>query len=324
MKKKNTWIIKTNNAGRNKLIIDINKSVLQRVILPNNNPEIKVYLKRDDLIHPEISGNKWRKLKYNLVEARNKGLDQLLTFGGAFSNHIYAVAAAGKMFGFETIGMIRGEEHLPLNSTLKFAAGCGMKLHYLDRTNYRKRNDINFQNEIAKQFENTYVIPEGGTNNFALDGVAEIVDELKVELDYLITPVGSGGTLAGLIYGSKGNKKIIGISSLKNGNYLKEIVNELLKNKFSVIPNNWEINCSYSFGGFAKIGNELIRFLKDFYSLNSIELDYIYNGKMMFAVDDMIKNNYFDKGTTIVALHTGGIQGNIGMKRKFNKLIEES
>lgn len=303
--------------------IDLNKSVLQRVILPNDNPEISVYLKRDDLLHSEISGNKWRKLKYNLIEAKKLGYNKLLTFGGAFSNHIYAVAAAGKILGFRTIGIIRGEENLPLNPTLQFAVNRGMELHYLSRSIYRKRIDKNFHVEIAKRFGNVYIIPEGGTNSFALEGVAEIVDELDINFDYLFTPVGSGGTLAGLVYGLNGRKNIVGISSLKNGNYLNQIVAELVEMKLPFVPANWRIICDYSFGGFAKIKPALVEFVKHFYSLNSIELDYIYNGKMLFAVDDMIKNNYFSKGTNIIALHTGGLQGNAGMQRKINKLTKE-
>ncbi|MBZ0178072.1 MAG: pyridoxal-phosphate dependent enzyme [Melioribacteraceae bacterium] len=304
--------------------IDIDKSVLQRIILPNNNSEVTVYLKRDDLIHLEISGNKWRKLKYNLLEAKKNGYGRLLTFGGAFSNHIYAVAAAGKIFEFKTIGIIRGEEHLPLNPTLKFAVESGMELHYLKRSIYRNRNDKNFQAEIAEQFGNVYIIPEGGTNDLALDGVAEIIDELYVDFDYIFTPVGSGGTLAGLVYGLNGKKNVVGISSLKNGNYLNQIVGDLLKKKLPVAPDNWRIICDYSFGGFAKIKPILVEFVERFYSLNAIELDYIYTGKMLFAVDDMIRNNYFSKGSNVVALHTGGLQGNAGMQSKIKKLTIEN
>ncbi len=275
------------------------------------------------MLHREISGNKWRKLKYNLIEAKNLDLNQLLTFGGAFSNHVYAVAAAGKIFGFKTIGIIRGEEHLPLNPTLQFATSCGMELHYLNRTAYKNRNDKNFQTEIAEQFGNVYIIPEGGTNSFALEGVAEIVAELDINFDYLFTPVGSGGTLAGLVYGLNGRKNIVGISSLKNGNYLTKIVAELIEMKMPDVPDNWRIIFDYSFGGFAKIKPALVEFINHFSSLNSIELDYIYTGKMLFAVDDMIKNNYFSKGTNIIAIHTGGLQGNTGMQRKINKLTKE-
>jgi 1-aminocyclopropane-1-carboxylate deaminase/D-cysteine desulfhydrase-like pyridoxal-dependent ACC family enzyme len=204
--------------------IDITKSITQRVTLPTSNKSVEVYLQREDLIHPFVNGNKYYKLKYNLQKAKEDNYDTLLTFGGAYSNHIYAVSAAAKLFGFKSIGIIRGEEYDPLNPTLQFAVKNGMKLHYLDRKTYRRRTDPEFRKEIAKQFGDVFIIPEGGTNELALKGTLEILNNINIDFDYICTPVGSSGTLAGLIMGLKGNKKAIGFSSLKGGEYLTETI----------------------------------------------------------------------------------------------------
>ncbi len=194
---------------------------------------LKVYVKRDDLIHPEISGNKWRKLKYNLLNAKDLGYESILTFGGAYSNHIYATAAAGKYFGFETIGIIRGDE-LNENSsqTLKFAAECGMKLHFVSRSDYREMRENPQNHSIILSLKHSFIIPEGGTNEFALGGVGEMVDEISEQLgyapDYIICPVGTGGTISGIIAKSNHKTTVLGICVLKNGHYLENEINVLM------------------------------------------------------------------------------------------------
>ncbi len=196
---------------------------------------LKVFVKRDDLIHPEISGNKWRKLKYNLLKARHLGYDSILTFGGAYSNHIYATAAAGKYFGFDTIGIIRGDElNENSSSTLKFATECGMKLHFVTRSEYRemRENAINkiFTHSRTHSFTHSFIIPEGGTNEFALGGVGEMVDEISEQLgaapNYIICPVGTGGTISGIIAKSDQKTTVLGICVLKNGHYLEKEINQ--------------------------------------------------------------------------------------------------
>lgn len=301
--------------------IDIKKSLTQKIILPNTNNNVEVYLQREDLIHPYIGGNKYYKLKYNIDKAKEENYDTLLTFGGAYSNHIYAVSAAAKLFGFKSIGIIRGEEYDPLNPTLQFAVDNGMRLSYLDRKTYHNRTDPEFRKEIAKQFGDVYIIPEGGTNELALKGTAEILNNIKIDFDYICTPVGSGGTLAGLIMGLKGNKKAIGFSSLKGGEYLTETIRSLLP---SVIKqcNNWTINSDYHFEGFAKINRELIEFVNEFKVENNIQLDLIYNGKMMYGINDLISRNYFPGNSKIVAIHTGGLQGLRGLKPKIEKIMK--
>lgn len=282
--------------------------------------KINLFIKRIDLIHPQISGNKWFKLKYNLVEAEAKGYKALLTFGGAYSNHIHAVAAAGKIFGFETIGLIRGEEHLPLNPTLDFAKNCGMKIFYIDRTSYRKRYDKKFLNIIKKEFGNVYIIPEGGTNLLAVKGASEIIQPENFSADYFCTACGTGGTMAGIISSLKGSKNVLGFSVLKGASFLNDNVNELVNKYTGQFYNNWQINLDYHFGGYAKITYELINFTKRFTLINEIPIEPVYTGKMLFGIYDLIDKGFFKEKDTILALHTGGKQGLEGMQQRIGKL----
>ena len=303
--------------------IDTKESVTQKVKLPNSNNEMEVYLQREDLIHPFVNGNKYYKLKYNLQKAKDENFNTLLTFGGAFSNHIYAVSAAAKLFNFKSIGIIRGEEYKPLNPTLQFAVNNGMELHYVNRTTYRKRTDSKFREEIAKQFGKVYIIPEGGTNELALKGAAEILNNISIDYDFVCSPVGSGGTLAGLICGLKDTKEAIGFSALKGGEYLSETIKQLLPPTIKQC-NNWTINDHYHFGGFAKINKELIEFMELFNIENKITLEPLYTGKMMFGINDLIAKEFFSKGSKIIAIHTGGLQGLNGMKPIIERLYKNS
>ncbi len=298
--------------------IELHKSITQKITLPNSFSSVEVYLQREDLIHPFVNGNKYYKLKYNLQKAKEENYNTLLTFGGAYSNHIYAVSAAAKLYGFKSIGIIRGEEYQPLNPTLQFAVNHEMKLHYLDRKTYRKRTDPEFREEIARQFGRVYIIPEGGTNELALKGTAEILKNISVDFDFLCSSVGSGGTLAGLITGNRGIKNIIGFSSLKGGDYLTSVIKELLPPTIKQCG-NWTIDLDYHFGGFAKINRELIEFIEWFKNENNIQLDPIYTGKMIYGINDMICNKYFPSNSRVVAIHTGGLQGLAGMKSKIEK-----
>ncbi|NOX19423.1 MAG: 1-aminocyclopropane-1-carboxylate deaminase/D-cysteine desulfhydrase [Chlorobi bacterium] len=295
----------------------LDASILQEVKLPGLENHPKIFIKRDDAIHPLISGNKWRKLKYNLIEASRLGENALLTFGGAYSNHIHATAAAGKLFGIKTIGIIRGEEYDPLNPTLSAAEKMGMELHYLPRKIYRDRNNPDFQNELAEKYGAPYVVPEGGTNRFALKGVAELVDEIDVEYTRVCTAVGSGGTLAGVVCGLKGKARAVGFPALKHGEYLSGIISQLLKESGCGGYDNWELQTDFHQGGFAKVTDELIEFIMEFKRLNSIQLDYIYNGKMFFAIRKLIEEKYFSEEDVIIALHTGGLQGNEGIENRY-------
>ncbi|MEL7004095.1 MAG: pyridoxal-phosphate dependent enzyme [Bacteroidota bacterium] len=273
--------------------------------------KVEVYIKREDLIHPMVSGNKWRKLKYNLVEAKRQNFHTLLTFGGAYSNHIYATAAAAKEAGFKSIGIIRGEEHPELNETLSFATSQGMVLSYMDRTTYRQKNSTAILNGLKDRFGECYIIPEGGTNALAISGAKEVVDENVKKFDYLCVSVGTGGTMAGLITGMEGTNEVLGFSSLK-GEFLSEEVEKLLLDSGNSRLHNWSINTQYHFGGYAKVKPQLMEFMHRFESQHQILLDPVYTGKMMFGIYEMIKNGHFKSGSRILAVHTGGLQGRVG------------
>ena len=267
-------------------------------------------IKREDLNHSTISGNKWRKLKYNLKKAKKQGYTSLLTFGGAYSNHIYATAAAGKEFGFKTIGVIRGEEHLPLNPTLAFAQTQGMHLHYMDRTTYRDKSKPEIIDSLKATYGEFYLIPEGGTNALAIKGCSEIIDEIDEPFEYLCCPVGTGGTIAGLIAGLAGKSNIIGFSSLK-GDFLKQEVSDLLANNHT-LHDNWTIATDYHFGGYAKTKPQLLDFMHEFEQQHKVPLDPIYTGKMLYGIYDMIRSDRFIPGSRILVIHTGGLQGKAG------------
>jgi 1-aminocyclopropane-1-carboxylate deaminase len=273
---------------------------------------IELFIKREDLLHPIISGNKFRKLKYNLAEAKRLGYTKLLTFGGAFSNHIVAVAGAGKEFGFETIGVIRGDELIDKigeNPSLQFAHEHGMQFYFTDRTSYRDKTSPEFLLKLEQLFGSFYLIPEGGTNDLAIKGCEEILtSEDKIEFSHICCPVGTGGTISGIINSSSENQQIIGFSSLK-GDFLSEVICNFVQKK------NWNVNCTYHFGGYGKVSEELIDFLNQFYQETKIPLDPVYTGKMMFGIIDLIQNNYFPPNSKILAIHTGGLQGIVGMNQ---------
>ena len=286
-------------------------SPLQPIFLPQTEKaEVKLYLKRDDLIHPLFGGNKIRKLKYNVQQCLREGKTGLLTCGGAYSNHIIATAAYGKEQGLKTKALIRGEELLIENPTLKDAAALGMEFVFVSREvyrNVREHSDLAFElsNSDRQEF---YFIPEGGTNVFAIEGVAELVNEIEISFDYIAIPCGTGGTFAGLMKGIKNlDAKLLVFSALKNGDYIIDEVAELLKEDFDRMKLEL-FTSEYVFGGYGKMKPELINFVKSFEQQTGILLDPIYNGKMMFGLLDKIESGYFKKGSVIVALHTGGVQ----------------
>lgn len=291
------------------------------------NADVQLFIKREDLNYPfpeypAVSGNKWRKLKYNLQQAKQEGHQTLLTFGGAYSNHIHATAAAGKAVGMKTIGIIRGEETLPLNSTLTFAKNQGMEIHYVDRTKYRKKQESAFLEELKQQFGPFYLLPEGGTNQLALKGCAEIVEEIDIPFDIIACACGTGGTLAGIIQGLKGKKQAIGFAALK-GNFLeKEVLSLLEKNKLvekddQAIFKNWKLQNDYHFKGYARFDEKLLNFIRQFKEKNNILLDPIYTGKLFFGIFNLIDQGKFSPKTRLIAIHTGGLQAWEGMNERF-------
>ncbi|WP_159468097.1 1-aminocyclopropane-1-carboxylate deaminase/D-cysteine desulfhydrase [Dyadobacter sp. 3J3] len=270
---------------------------------------VRLYIKRDDLIHPTVSGNKWRKLKYNLEQARSEGAKTLLTFGGAFSNHLYATAAAGKYSGFATIGIVRGEDPGERkSSTLKFCEEQGMQLHYVSREEYKLRNSDFYIDKIREQFENPFIIPEGGTSERALQGVQELVTETEEQLgrspDYYAVAVGTGGTAAGIL--STG-AHVLAFSALKGGAFLEgDILNLVGENDKE---GQLELFTDYHFKGYAKYTDQLLDFILKFKKKHGIQLEQVYTGKMLFGLYDLIEKGYFKTGDCIVAVHTGGLQG---------------
>ncbi|WP_426095881.1 1-aminocyclopropane-1-carboxylate deaminase/D-cysteine desulfhydrase [Flavobacterium sp. DSR2-3-3] len=274
---------------------------------------ISVQIKREDLIHPFVSGNKFRKLKYNLLQAKVENQETLLTFGGAFSNHIAAVAFAGNEKGFKTIGIIRGDElsgKVSENPTLLFAQNCGMQLEFISREDYRLKSEGSFLENLKQKFGGFYHIPEGGTNDLAIKGCEEILTSEDADFDYICCSVGTGGTISGIINSVLPHQKVLGFPALK-GDFLKEEIRNFVQN------DNWELVTDYHFGGYAKVTAELIVFINHFYLENQIPLDPIYTGKMVFGVVDLIKKNYFPAKSKILLIHTGGIQGIQGMNMKL-------
>lgn len=281
--------------------------------------KVSVSIKRDDIIHPIISGNKWRKLKFNLAHLRTqKQFSGALSFGGSYSNHIHAFAFACYQQGIPCIGVIRGEAHYANNFTLTWAQRWGMKLHFVDRKTYRRRHDADFIAQLQAQFPNYFIIPEGGSNSLAIPGVAEVMAELKQQVAFntLITPVGSGGTLAGLITGDsmhfKEAHKLLGIAVLKGADYLQNEVKSLLPT-VAQGHNNWQILNQFHRGGYAKFTDYDLQRILAFNQTTGIDFEPVYSGKMVLALLDLLEQGYFAKGEHIVLLHTGGIQGLGGM-----------
>jgi 1-aminocyclopropane-1-carboxylate deaminase len=283
--------------------------------------KVQLFVKRDDLLHPLVSGNKFRKLKYNLEEAKRRGLDTILSFGGAYSNHIYALAAAGKIAGIKTIGVIRGEEFSEtLNPTLSFARDAGMKLHFVSRSDFKNKHDASFIASLEKEFGKFFLVPEGGSNEYALPGCAEIIKEIDMDFNYICCPCGTGGTITGLLNGLKGERKALGFSALKGDGYIEEEMGLLAESSKIPLYDNYKIFYDYHFGGYGKINSELLRFMDDFENSSSIPLDPVYTAKMFYGIFDLMKNNYFPEHSVIVALHTGGLQGLEGKKAEIAKI----
>jgi 1-aminocyclopropane-1-carboxylate deaminase len=282
------------------------------IIFPNN---ITLEMKREDLIHPLVSGNKFRKLKYNLLEAKEQKKTTVLSFGGAFSNHIAAVAYAGPQNGFRTIGIIRGEElgsQQDLNPTLSFAKSCGMQFEFVSREAYRLKSEESFIQNLRSKFGDFYLVPEGGTNALAIKGCQEILTEQDADFDFICCAIGTGGTISGLINSAYPHQKVLGFPALK-GDFLNDEIRIFAQNE------NWKLISDYHFGGYGKVNEELIAFMNHFFSTTQILLDPIYTGKMVYGVLDLIANNYFPSGSKILMIHTGGLQGIQGMNEKLSR-----
>jgi 1-aminocyclopropane-1-carboxylate deaminase len=283
---------------------------------------ITLSIKREDLLHPFVSGNKFRKLKYNIIRCKELDCKTLITFGGAFSNHIAATAYACMESGIQSVGIIRGDElqnTIQDNPTLLFAQNCGMKFEFISREAYLNKTTDHFLSALIDKYGKHYLLPEGGTNELAIKGCEEILTPQDYGFDYICCCVGTGGTISGIINSILPHQKVLGFPALK-GDFLTDDIRKFVKNI------NWELINNYHFGGYAKATSELITFINNFYKDNKISLDPVYTGKMVFGVMDLINKNYFPEGSKILMIHTGGLQGIAGMnlrleKKKMNKII---
>ncbi|WP_299110904.1 pyridoxal-phosphate dependent enzyme [uncultured Winogradskyella sp.] len=296
--------------------------MLKNQVLNNIQVDNQLFMKPEYLNHPFISGNKYRKLKYNIKAAISQKKTTLLTFGGAYSNHIAATAYAGKMHNLKTIGIIRGEElesKINANPTLMFAKQFGMQLHFISRTAYRNKQDSQYIERLITKYGDFYLLPEGGTNALAVKGCEEILNDRDDKFDFICCSVGTGGTISGLINASQPHQKIFGFPALK-GDFLQQDIR-----KFAA-QDNWKLITDYHFGGYGKINEELIAFINTFKAKYNIPLDPIYTGKMMYGIFDLIEKGIFPKNSKILAIHTGGLQGiegiNLKLKQKGLPLIK--
>lgn len=277
--------------------------------------KVTVWLKRDDLIHPLISGNKWRKLKYLLQEATSLNKKHLVTFGGAYSNHLLATAAAGAKYGFRTTGWVRGER--VNNPTLFLCRLHGMELRFIDRESYRDKWAI-FHDHYANDV-NAFFIDEGGCSASAARGCSELLDEFNGIYDYLFCACGTGTTAAGIINGiaqKNLSTQFHGIPVLKNGSFIRKEIEAYLTG-----PHSFQLHLEYHFGGYAKTKPELLEFIQQFIVTTGILIEPVYTGKMLYAIFDLVKMDYFPPGSRILAIHTGGLFGLLGMQDRFDAVI---
>ena len=268
---------------------------------------VKITVKRLDLVHPQISGNKFFKLKYNFLDAQRQGFKKVLTFGGAYSNHIAAAAYAAHACGFASAGIIRGEELAarPLNPTLQTAQQFGMQLRFISREQYRQKHTAEFLAQLQADYPEHYVIPEGGTNALAIQGCREILTENDLNnFDLICCAAGTGGTIAGLIEASLPRQRILGFSALK-GLFLNDEVAKL------TTKTNWEIIDDYCCGGYAKTTPELLQFIRLFEAEHSLPLEQIYTAKMLFGISQMIQRGEIASDQRVLIIHSGGLQGKL-------------
>ena len=302
---------------------------------------VEVFMLRDDLLHPGISGNKWRKLKYNLLaiglrepqaangclRASKKGnsslrysketIPTIVTVGGSHSNHIAAVAEAGKVFGFKTIGLIRGYEAYRENPTLRTAANAGMEIRFFDKKEYANI-ELEYLKKLKNEIGDFEFVSMGGGNLLGMKGCVEINEDIPIQTTHIATACGTGSTMAGIVAGARADQTVLGFPAMKNGAFINADVKNYLSGFSSTVKSNFDVITDYHFGGFGKLNPELIEFINEFNHTHGFALDGLYNGKMMFGLYDLIRNDYFENGSIITAIHTGGVQGNLGLNEKYN------
>lgn len=282
------------------------------ILTPINDPalsgrQLQLCIKRDDLLHPVISGNKWRKLKYNLNHALYSGADTLISMGGAYSNHLHALAFVGKALGIKTRAFVRGEQPACLNPTLHDLQKWGMQLEFISRSDYRQLRQFKAHDSLPDLKPGEYWLPEGGATELAMQGVAEIIPEIDTEFDVLLVACGTGTTLAGLIAASPDHAQVLGVAALKGGDFLYQDVLQLLVERQTAA--RWDILLDYHCGGFGKITPTLTAFMRQFQERHKVPLEPIYTAKTLLAFYDLVQQGYFKAGSRIILLHTGGLQG---------------
>ena len=282
--------------------------------------KVRLFIKREDLTHPEISGNKYWKMFYNVKKYLEKEVSErkIITFGGAFSNHIAAAAALGNEFGIKTLGVIRGnelEDSWQENPTLFSAHQNGMSFRFVTRETYRYKEKM--MKELQTEFPESLVVPEGGTNENAVEGIQYMLTDETNDFDYICSAVGTGGTVSGLSKFAQPHQKVIGFKAVKDNSLENRIKNLSKKDNFTLVD--------ASDGGFGKITDENVRFINEFYQYFGIVLEPVYTGKMLRKIFEMIADDYFPANSKILAFHTGGLQGIVGanemLKKKNRNLI---
>ncbi len=287
-----------------------------------------IYAKRDDLINPFISGNKYRKLKYNLIKAIEEDAKEIVAFGGAFSNLLHSLSYISSKLGINATFYIRGDGYDPNNPTLKFIKHNGVRLNFLSRTEFKAIREEDYLKKIRGKHPDSYIIPEGGSNYLAVPGSAEIIDEITLQLgktpDYIVMDLGTGGTFAGVLSKLSPNTKLVGISAIKGVDWNKTLTKIFNEDTTYIEKNNWEIFEDYNFNGFARFNDKLIDFINNFKNQYAIQLEPIYSGKLVFGVFDLLRKNYFKKGSTIVWVHGGGLQGIEGFNYLNGNIINSN
>lgn len=284
---------------------------IEEPLLADKN--IQLFIKRDELIHPVIQGNKWRKLKYNLLAAAEQSANTILSFGGAYSNHLHALAAAGRLFNFNTIGIIRGERPATLNPSLQDMQDWGMQLEFISRADYRKRESAEFIQQLKQTHGAFYLIPEGGNNAAGRQGCGELLNELSDTYDVICCEVGSGTQFSALVSAhasslqAANHTHYLGFVVMKNPALLQQLKDYFQQQKIAY--GNWSLNHDYHFGGFARASDTLHEFIRQFKQRHEIQLEPVYSGKMLYGIYQLIEQDYFKPGSRILAIHGGGLQG---------------
>jgi 1-aminocyclopropane-1-carboxylate deaminase len=288
--------------------IDESKAIIQSLSAEwSDSDSVQVDMLRLDLVHPVISGNKWFKLKHNIAAAKTSGSKTILSFGGAYSNHLIATAAAARASGIAAIGIVRGDDKQELTETLRQCEDRGMQLHFVSRGEYKQKEEAAWLEYLFEKFDNPFIIPEGGANEWGRKGAGDIAALVPASYTHVCLSVGTGTTFSGLRNALPVTMQLLGFAPMKGGNYLADEIRGHLKDDCDV---NWLLFDQWHFGGFGKWNSELLQFMNEFYRINNIPLDIVYTGKMMFGVKQLIEKEQFPGGSEILCIHTGGLQGN--------------